>query len=214
MTEHPSDPLSLRSIRFLLSLPDRLLSRACSLLWARALSVPSPRLHWTSRIVGVPCIRIGARFQAGRYLWIEAVQSFNEQHFEPSIVFGDDINVSDLVHIAAISSVVIGNGVLIGSKVIVTDHNHGVYSGAGEHSSPQERPNRRALAGAPVRIGDRAFLGDNVVVLPGSTIGEGAIVGANSTVSGEIPPATIAVGNPARPVRRYDPVACRWLPLT
>ena len=138
MTQHLPDPLSLRSIRLLLSLPGRLLSRGSSLLWARALGVPSLRVHWTSRIVGAPCIRVGARFQAGRYLWIEAVRSFNEQRFEPSIVLGDDINFSDMVHVASISSVVIGSGVLIGSKVIVTDHNHGIYSGAGEHSSPQE----------------------------------------------------------------------------
>ena len=141
------------------------------------------------------------------------MRGFNGQRFEPSIVLGDDINCSELVHIAAISSVVIGDGVLIGSKVIVTDHNHGIYSGQGEHSSPLERPNHRLLAGAAVHIGDRVFLGDNVVVLPGSVIGAGAIIGANSTVSGHVPPATIAVGNPARPVRRYDTATRKWLPL-
>ncbi len=214
MNERISYPAVLRLLEFLLVLPERLLNRIGSQLWARVLRVSSLRLHWTSRIVGAPHIRIGARFQAGRFLWIEAIHAFNGQRFEPSIVFGDDINCSELVHIAAISKVVIGNGVLIGSKVIVTDHNHGIYNGAAQHSSPHELPNRRVLAGAPVYIGPRAFLGDNVVVLPGSVIGEGAIIGPNSTVSGDIPPATIAFGNPARPVRRYDHATRKWLPLT
>lgn len=199
--------------RFLLLLPERLHNRAASWIWARVLGTPSMRIHHASRILGASRIEMGERFQAGRFLWLEAIESFNEQRFEPRIVLGDDINVSELVHIACIDSVVIGDGVLMGSKVIVTDHNHGQYGGDGDHSSPDERPNRRALYGAPVRIGDRVFLGDNVVVLPGSVIGAGAVIGANSTVSGEIPPHTIAVGCPARPVRRYDATTRRWEPI-
>lgn len=208
-----SIPAVWRLCRFLLLLPERLHNRLSSWIWARVLGVPSMRIHHASRILGASRIRLGQRFQAGRFLWLEAIESFNEQRFEPSIVIGDDINLSELVHIACISSIVIGDGVLMGSKVIVTDHNHGQYSGAGEHSSPDERPNRRVLHGSPVHVGARAFLGDNVVVLPGSRIGAGAIIGANSIVSGEIPPHTMAIGCPARPIRRYDAETRKWEPI-
>jgi acetyltransferase-like isoleucine patch superfamily enzyme len=54
------------------------------------------------------------------------------------------------------------------------------------------------------------WLGDGVVVLPGVTIGEGSIVGANSVVTRSLPPGVIAVGAPARPVKFYDRAASRW----
>jgi len=57
----------------------------------------------------------------------------------------------------------------------------------------------------PIRIGRAAWIGFDVCVLPGVTIGEGAIVGARSVVTGDIPPYTIVAGNPARVVRRLSP---------
>lgn len=191
----------------LVALPGRLKNRLLNVVFSKLRGV-EVRIAWSdAKIIGSSRIEFGNRFFAGRGLWLETLGEGSK------LVIGDNVNVSDWVHIAAISDVSIGNGVLIGSKVIITDHNHGRYSGAVEHSSPHEPPNHRLLTGAPVRVGDRAFLGDNVVVLPGSVIGEGAIIGANSTVSGHIPPDTMAFGNPARPVRRYDPATRRWVPL-
>jgi len=63
---------------------------------------------------------------------------------------------------------------------------------------------------APVRIGRGAWLGQNVVVMPGVTIGELAVVGANSVVTRDVPPRTIAVGVPARPVKVWDDGARAW----
>jgi galactoside O-acetyltransferase len=57
------------------------------------------------------------------------------------------------------------------------------------------------VATAPIRICDSAWLGFDVVVLKGVTIGEGAIVGARSVVTKDVPPWTIAAGNPARVVK-------------
>lgn len=59
---------------------------------------------------------------------------------------------------------------------------------------------------APVRIGDRAWIGPGVIVLPGAVIGEGAVVGAGAVVKGEIPEFTLCAGVPARPLaqRRRD----------
>jgi len=55
----------------------------------------------------------------------------------------------------------------------------------------------------PVAIGDGAWLGQNVVVCPGVTIGTGAVVGANSVVTEDVPAYSLAVGAPARIVRRF-----------
>jgi len=59
-------------------------------------------------------------------------------------------------------------------------------------------------ANEPVRIGAGSWLGTGVVVLPGSTIGKHVVVGAGAVVAGDLPDNSVAVGNPARVVRRYE----------
>lgn len=58
---------------------------------------------------------------------------------------------------------------------------------------------------APVVIGDHAWLGANITVLPGVTIGDGAVVGAGSVVTHDIPEMHVVAGNPARTVRILEP---------
>ena len=55
----------------------------------------------------------------------------------------------------------------------------------------------------PVSIGDGSWIGHGAVVLPGSRIGRHVTIGANSVVSGDIPDFSVAVGSPARVIRRY-----------
>jgi acetyltransferase-like isoleucine patch superfamily enzyme len=57
----------------------------------------------------------------------------------------------------------------------------------------------------PIRIGNAVWIGFDAVVLPGVTIGDGSIIGARSVVTEDVPPYCIAVGNPARIVRRLEP---------
>ena len=60
-------------------------------------------------------------------------------------------------------------------------------------------------AARPIRIGRNSWVGFGVCVLPGVTIGEGAIVAARSVVASDVPPYVVVAGNPARIVRRVDP---------
>ncbi|MFC2154531.1 acyltransferase [Candidatus Altiarchaeota archaeon] len=53
-----------------------------------------------------------------------------------------------------------------------------------------------------IKIEDNVFIGPKSILLPGITIGEGAIIGSNSVVSEDIPPYTFAVGNPAKPIKK------------
>lgn len=100
--------------------------------------------------------------------------------------------------------IVIGDDVWTGHNVYITDQNHG-YEDVTVPISRQAMPER------PVRIGDGAWLGFGTVVLPGADIGRHVVVGANSVVTGEIPDFSVAVGAPAKVVRRYDPATERWL---
>jgi acetyltransferase-like isoleucine patch superfamily enzyme len=182
-----------------------------SFLWRQFFKSAGLRLDPSSQILGEMNIQIGSNFRAGRMLWLEAVTRYQTQCFNPRVVIGDRVSCSDSVHIACINSVKIGDDVLIGSKVHITDHNHGCYSNEVIQSSPMEPPALRKLTGTTVKIGDRVFLGDAVIVMPGSVIGNGTLVGANSLVTGELPPDTICVGIPARPIKRYDYKSSSWV---
>ena len=59
-------------------------------------------------------------------------------------------------------------------------------------------------------IEDGVWIGFGATVLPGVVIGQHAVIGAGSIVNRNIPPFTIAAGNPCRIIKRYDPVACQW----
>lgn len=90
----------------------------------------------------------------------------------------------------------IGNDVWTGHHVYITDQNHG-YTDVNRPISVQSQPER------PVSIGDGSWIGHGTVVLPGAKIGKHVVIGANSVVTGEIPDNSVAVGSPARVIRRY-----------
>jgi acetyltransferase-like isoleucine patch superfamily enzyme len=64
-----------------------------------------------------------------------------------------------------------------------------------------------AYVSAPVRIGDRAWICSRSIILPGVTIGEGAVVAAGSVVSKDVAPWTLVGGNPARKLRDRPPAS-------
>lgn len=179
---------------------------------ARALpGRPSLRIHPDAHVRGLKHITLGRNFTAGRGLWLEAVTANEGAKFVPTIRIGNNVIVNDHVHIAAVHRVTIGNDVLMASRVYISDHNHGIY-GPSEHSSPDIAPRLRPLTlEKPVQIGDRVWLGEMVSVLPGVTIGDGSIIGSNSVVSRDIPADVIAVGAPARVIKRYDRTTQSWI---
>lgn len=135
---------------------------------------------------------------------------FDLEGSKPTLYIGDNCEMGELTHIVARENVHIGNNVLIASKCFISDTNHGVYKGE-EQSSPETPPNSRPLVTAPVSIGNNAWIGENVVILAGSKIGDGCVIGANSVVSGEIESGCMAVGAPARIVKRFDPESKKWI---
>ena len=147
-------------------------------------------------------------------LWLEAVERDRAGNlYNPSLTIGDDVVFGYGVHVAATNRVHIGNDVLVGSHVIITDHNHGIYNGAGQ-SSPFERPaNRLLTSDAETVVEDNVWIGDGAVILPGAHIGMGSIIGANSIVNGTIPRHCMAAGIPARPIKVYDWGSKTWVPV-
>lgn len=123
---------------------------------------------------------------------------------------GKNVQINDYVHITAAYSVEIGNNVLMASKIYISDCSHGSYIGNSDDSDPRITPTDRSLSVKPVKIQDNVWLGEFVSVLPGVTIGEGTIVGANSVVTKSLPPYVIAVGSPAKPIKFYNFDTQKW----
>jgi lipopolysaccharide O-acetyltransferase len=169
------------------------------------------RMHIGPRpyLRGLSSIRIGEDFSAEAGLWLEAITRYNDQEFLPRIVIGNHVRISQFVHIAATHLVEIGDNVLLGSNVMITDHNHGQYSI--EHTSPHIAPTLRPLDhDRQVQIGRNVWLGNGVVVTPGSFIGEGSVIGANSVIVGSIPPFTMASGIPATVRKTFNFDNGKW----
>ncbi len=169
------------------------------------------RLDYTSRVEGLNNIVALGNICAGKHFWLATYEKYYDQTFNPKIIFKGNFSASDFCHIGATNYIEIGNDVLFGSKVYVTDHGHGIYSG-NYQTHPDIPPSIRPLDNnKKVVIGDNVWLGDSVVVLPGVTIGKGSVVGSNSVVTKNIPEYSIAVGVPAKVIKKYDFYKNEWI---
>jgi lipopolysaccharide O-acetyltransferase len=151
-------------------------------------------------------IKIGRGFTTGFGCRIEAYPKDNRE----VLFIGENVEINDYVHITAIENVVIGNNVLMASKIYISDCIHGSYSGNSNDSNPDSIPAKRSLCSKSVVINDNVWLGEFVSVLPGVSIGKGTIVGANSVVSKSLPDNVIAVGSPAKPIKKFNFQTSRW----
>lgn len=115
----------------------------------------------------------------------------------PIISIGSRVWAARGLTVVAHRSVTIGDDVWFGPNVYLTDASH-------EMDDPDHPIGHAMQPAQPVRIGDGAWLGTGVVVLPGVTIGRNVAVGANSVVAHDLPDNTVAVGSPAKVVRELD----------
>lgn len=137
-------------------------------------------------------ISIGKGVIIGPGSWLMSPQ---RSHPAPVIELHDRARINQ-TSITAVQSVVIEEGVDIARGCYITDHSHGFDD---PDTFIRDQPLVRI---APVRICRGAWLGQNVVVLPGVTIGENAVVGANSVVREDVPPRAVVAGVPARVIRQ------------
>jgi acetyltransferase-like isoleucine patch superfamily enzyme len=114
----------------------------------------------------------------------------------PVVRIGDRCLIGRGSGIVAHYSITIGDDVWTGHHVYVTDQNHG-YEDLGVPISRQSAPEKKVV------IGDGSWIGHGSVILPGVTIGRHVVIGANSVVSRDIPDYCVAVGAPAKVIRRY-----------
>ena len=170
-------------------------------LWALAKGRARARL-WYARgarigkrsIVGIrcavehpECVRLGERVLLEADVYLKVVSD------KATLKLGDYVFVGRGTEIDVLGNVTVGAHTVIAPRCFITDHNHGMLPGL--------RIDQQPCNIEPVAIGSDVWLGTGVVVLPGVSIGDGAVVGANSVVTKDVAPMTVVAGAPARFLR-------------
>jgi acetyltransferase-like isoleucine patch superfamily enzyme len=111
------------------------------------------------------------------------------------ISIGDNCSFSAAV-IASATSITIGNNVMMGANVLITDTDwHSMSANERQHGIPETKP---------IIISDNVFIGYSSTILKGVSIGNNSVIGANSVVTKNIPPNVIAAGNPCKVIKMLN----------
>lgn len=160
-----------------------------------------------STIIEKPCkimgggnknISIGGKtcIQANSILgcWAE----HNNKQYSPSIIIGDQCSLGEYNHLSAINNITIGNGLLTGRFVIISDNNHGHFTAEDLTLIPGER---ELVSKGGIIIGNNCWVGDKATILGGVTIGNNVIIAANSVVTKSVPDNSVVAGVPAKIIK-------------
>jgi len=148
-------------------------------------------------------ISIGENVRILHHARIEAICSYVGIDFKPCLMIHDNVSIQQNVHITCASNVEIGENTAIVANVTITDIIH-PYTADDIHLAKQP------IITKPVKIGRFCGIYNNVVINAGVHIGDHVIIGANSVVTRDIPDYCVAVGSPARVIKRYNPKTQLW----
>lgn len=150
------------------------------------------------QLMGEKYISIGKGTTIHEGVILTAWDKYGKQNFIPSIKIGNNCNIGEHAHITACKEIIIGNNVLTGRRIYISDNAHG-------NSSKEEidiPPIKRSLhIKGPVIIEDNVWIGERVCILSGVHIGRGAIIAANAVVTHDVPPGCIVGGVPAKIIK-------------
>ena len=148
--------------------------------------------------MGAKNIKVGNNFKCQKRVRIETFLIDKYYQNKPIISIGDNVYINWDCHIGGINKIIIGNNVLIGSKVMIIDHQHGEITNEALKLPPAIRP---LYSKGPVIISDNVWIGEGTAIMPNVTIGKNSIIGANSVVTKDIPDNCVVAGIPARIIK-------------
>lgn len=152
-------------------------------------------------IINPNCISIGHNFSAEDNLRLQAWTEYKGQSFSPEITIGNNVSMMENCQVSCCNKISIGDGVLFGANVFVTDNFHGDNSIQQLSTPPIDRP---LDVRGEVAIGNNVWVGRNVCIMSGVHIGDGAVIGANAVVTHDIPAYSVAAGVPAKVIKRVE----------
>lgn len=151
-------------------------------------------------IEGEEYISLGDYVSLNSKAWLLALK---QNSVNPRLVIDDGVTIGRFFHIVAIREIIIGKNVLIADKVYISDNIHNY------DNIKIPIINQEILFKGVVEIGENSWIGENVSII-GAKIGKHCIIGANSVVNKDIPDYSIAVGSPAKVIKKYDFETKEW----
>ena len=151
-------------------------------------------------------IKIGNDVLVGRNGRVDVPQVPN--YSEPVILIDDCCTIGPRVTVLAINKIHIERDVIFGPSVLVMDHDHAFE----DVTVPIGR--QGTTKGGTIRIEEGCWIGFGAAIVCSRgelVIGRNSVVGANSVVTRSVPPCSVVSGNPARVVKRYDPLRGQWV---
>jgi acetyltransferase-like isoleucine patch superfamily enzyme len=134
------------------------------------------------QVTGTIKVHIGERCRIGKDTELRTME-------QGAIHLSDDIRINRGCTITSYSNVSIGSFTIIGEYTSIRDANHGMKKNEPIRFQPH--------VSAPIQIGKDVWIGRGCCILPGVSIGDGAVIGANSVVTKDVPPYVVAAGIPA-----------------
>lgn len=153
------------------------------------------------KIEGFEYMYIDERVSIGKYGWLGCYPVPDKDL--PKLRIGKGVNIGNLCHISCTNSIIIEDNVLIAEKVTLADSTH-EYERIDIPIIHQPFGMLRS-----VKIGEGSWIADNCCIL-GASIGKHCVIGAGSVVTKDIPDFCVAVGNPAKIIKRYNPESEIW----
>ena len=149
-------------------------------------------------LAGRQFVTIGRHNNFGHNVMISAWED-NCSDKKPHIKIGNDCDFGYFNHITCCNKITIGNGVLTGMYVIISDNNHGYISYDERDVRPVDRP---LSSKGEIVIGNNVWIGDKAAILSGVHVGDGAVIAANAVVTKDVPAYTVVGGIPAKVIKK------------
>lgn len=150
------------------------------------------------------CISFGSNVKVFKFSRIEGVTCYNNTKFSPKIIFENNVSIQQNLHLTCAGLIKIGENTAVAANVTITDIHHN-YDNIDIPIENQD------ISVDEVIIGKNCKIYNNVIILPGSKIGNHVTVGGNSVVNGIIPDYCVVVGSPAKIIKRYNHNKRLWM---
>ncbi len=150
-------------------------------------------------------IQIGKNSHLHSNCLLQAVSEYEGLSYHPLIQIGNNVYIGRNAYLVACDQIIIGDGCVLSEHIYITDLNHGFDP----HGGPIMK--QAIQSKGPVQLGANCFLGYRTTVVPGVTLGEWCIVGANSVVTRSFPAYSMIAGAPAKVIKIYSQQLQRWV---
>lgn len=158
-------------------------------------------IFFSTKIQGKKYISIGRNAVVQRGGWLLAIKIDNEN---PILSIGENCAIGDYSHIACVRKVVFENDVLVANNVYISDNLHD-YENVNIPIKDQPVKFKKEVV-----LQSGCWIGENVCII-GASVGKNSVIGSNSVVTSDIGDYCIAVGSPAKVIKKYDLESGKWL---